>query len=133
MRIHVGLIGLGLIGLLGVGVWGDDEATTQPAPSDEIRLHHQKIPTPFNLLTDLTDDQKAQILKIHTDTLAQEKLLRRRNMTTSWGCSPTTRRRNWRCRLERRLSKKRNSSRIRAMRMERQRSLQRAIEFGAFF
>ncbi len=31
MRIHVGLIGLGLIGLLGVGVWGDDEATTQPA------------------------------------------------------------------------------------------------------
>jgi Spy/CpxP family protein refolding chaperone len=53
-----------------------DDATTQPAPSDEMPAKRHKIPTPFGLLTDLTDDQKFQIIKIHKDELAQEKLLK---------------------------------------------------------
>jgi len=83
MRLSSALIGLSLFGLLGVGLVAlADDATTQPAPSDqavpteEPHMKHHKIPEPFNLLTDLTDDQKAQIAKIHKDMTTQEKALR---------------------------------------------------------
>lgn len=76
MRWTYLLIGAVLFGMTGMGlVVLADDATTQPAPED-MYLKHHKIPAPFNLLTDLTDDQKAQINKIHKDELEQEKALR---------------------------------------------------------
>jgi Spy/CpxP family protein refolding chaperone len=49
-----------------------DDATTQP--TEETHVSH-KIPAPFNLLSDLTDDQKDQIKEIHkTETAAEKKL-----------------------------------------------------------
>jgi Spy/CpxP family protein refolding chaperone len=60
---------------LGVGkVWVAfaDDATTQP--TDAPHVSH-KIPAPFNLLADLTDDQRDQIKSIHkTETAAEKKL-----------------------------------------------------------
>jgi Spy/CpxP family protein refolding chaperone len=51
-----------------------DDATTQPS-SDVPHVGHSKIPAPFNMLTDLTDDQKDQIKSIHkTETAAEKKL-----------------------------------------------------------
>ncbi|MGA3068132.1 MAG: hypothetical protein ABSF29_14910 [Tepidisphaeraceae bacterium] len=59
-----------------------DSAATQPSTDDEAAMpeamhsRHHKIPAPFNLLTDLTDDQKSQIVKIHNEELDQERALR---------------------------------------------------------
>jgi len=68
------LIGFACAGLLAVAVVAiAQEATTQPAePKPSGRSH---IIAPFNKLTDLTDEQKAKIRDIHTETLEQEKLL----------------------------------------------------------
>lgn len=52
-----------------------DDATTQPT-DEPATHHHHKIVAPFNLLTDLTDDQKSQIAAIHKDESAKEKALR---------------------------------------------------------
>jgi Spy/CpxP family protein refolding chaperone len=85
MRFSRALIGVFLFTLAGASLMAvaDDattqpvpDATTQPSPTEEIHGRHHKIPEPFNLLTDLTDDQKAQIAKIHKDTMEQEKELR---------------------------------------------------------
>lgn len=58
-----------------VSVLGED-AATQPSDTDvkavSARSH---IVAPFNLLPDLTDDQKLQIRTIHAVILAQEKAL----------------------------------------------------------
>jgi Spy/CpxP family protein refolding chaperone len=48
------------------------EAATEPSEEKATR----GVVAPFNLLTDLTDDQKSQIEAIHKDELAAEKKLR---------------------------------------------------------
>ena|SRR5580658_7853426 len=53
-----------------------DVSTTQPSDSQtKITGTRSRIVAPFNLLTDLTDDQKSQIRAIHSQTLLEEKEL----------------------------------------------------------
>ena len=65
-------------GLAVVSRAADDGSTPSTQPSNEMPGVHRsrKIFEPFGMLTDLSDDQKMQIDKIHTDYLAQEKALR---------------------------------------------------------
>jgi Spy/CpxP family protein refolding chaperone len=77
MRLRTALIGAGLFGVMAMGlVVLADDATTQPASMEEMHTKRHKIPSPFYLLSDLTDDQKAQITEIHKNDTAQEKVLK---------------------------------------------------------
>jgi Spy/CpxP family protein refolding chaperone len=77
MRLRNALIGAGLFGVMAMGIVVlADDATTQPASMDETHTKRHKIPAPFYLLSDLTDDQKAQITEIHKNETAQEKVLK---------------------------------------------------------
>jgi Spy/CpxP family protein refolding chaperone len=54
------------------------DATTMPSQTEEHHMTHTRIIAPFNLLTDLTDDQKMKIADIHRDELSQERALRQK-------------------------------------------------------
>jgi hypothetical protein len=60
----------------GVCVLADDATTQVSAPEPQVAGLHSRIVAPFNLLSDLSDDQKAQIRAIHAETIAEEKALR---------------------------------------------------------
>ncbi|HEX4053084.1 MAG TPA: hypothetical protein VHX86_02355 [Tepidisphaeraceae bacterium] len=54
-----------------------DDSTTQPSP--EMRTPtRSRIVSPFNQLTDLTDDQKDKIRDIHAQTMEQERQIRQK-------------------------------------------------------
>src|ERR1700722_6751033 len=62
--------------LLGMGIRAvADDATTNPS-TPEPKTTHSRIVAPFNLLPDLTDDQKDKIRDIHSQTLDAERALR---------------------------------------------------------
>jgi Spy/CpxP family protein refolding chaperone len=72
-RVNV-LFVLALMSLAGLAMVAiADDATTQPAPTPTRRA---RMVAPFNLLTDLTDDQKSKIADIHKTELAAEKDLK---------------------------------------------------------
>lgn len=59
--------------LLGLGIRAvADDATTNPS-TPEPKTTHSRIVAPFNLLPDLTDDQKDKIRDIHSQTLDAER------------------------------------------------------------
>jgi multidrug efflux pump subunit AcrA (membrane-fusion protein) len=71
------MIALACAGLLGAGICVfADELATQPTAEPEVSGLHSRVVAPFNLLSDLSDDQKAQMRAIHAETLAEEKALR---------------------------------------------------------
>jgi hypothetical protein len=82
---NMGKKGLGKIIVLGIAaswagmhvVASGQEATTQP---DE-KATRVRIIAPYNLLSDLTDDQKSQIESIHRAELQDEKKLRDKEQT----------------------------------------------------
>ncbi len=77
MKTRHRLIACMCAGFLGAGIYVfADEATTQPTAEPEVSGLHSRIVSPFNVLPDLSDDQKAQIRAIHAETLLQEKELR---------------------------------------------------------
>jgi hypothetical protein len=49
-----------------------------PSQTEEHHTTRTHIVVPYNLLTDLTDDQKSKIADIHRDELAQEHALRQK-------------------------------------------------------
>jgi Spy/CpxP family protein refolding chaperone len=56
-----------------------DDAGPGAAPATQPAMHHggkNKLPKPWSEMTDLTDDQKEKIEKIHADELAQERDLK---------------------------------------------------------
>ena len=64
------------VALLGLGIRAiADEATTNPS-TYEPKTTRSRIVAPFNLLPDLTDDQKEKIRDIHSQTLDAERELR---------------------------------------------------------
>ena len=72
------LLGFGAVILLGVGMSAiADDATTAPS-TPEPRMSHGRIPAPFNLVPDLSDDQKSKIRDIHSEILDEEKQLRQK-------------------------------------------------------
>ena len=68
------LAGVALLGF-GIRVIADD-ATTNPSP--EAKPTRSRLVAPFNMLSDLTDDQKMKIREIHAETLVQEKEIRQK-------------------------------------------------------
>jgi membrane protein involved in colicin uptake len=77
MKLLSCLLGIALL-CLGIGVAAiADDATTAPSQTEE---HHTRarVLAPFNLLTDLSDDQKAKIAEIHGAELEQEHALRQK-------------------------------------------------------
>jgi hypothetical protein len=75
MNLRNCLTAFACAGLLAVAVSVlADDAATQPSAA-EPKTSHSHIVAPFNLLSDLTDDQKSQIRAIHSEILAEEKQL----------------------------------------------------------
>jgi hypothetical protein len=70
----IAIAGLALLGFA-IRAIADDTATTPPAAP---KSSHSRIVAPFNLLTDLTDDQKSKIRDIHSEILDEEKQLRQK-------------------------------------------------------
>jgi hypothetical protein len=68
----IAIAGLALLGFA-IHAIADDMT---PAPSDLKPRSH--IVAPFNLLTDLSDDQKTKIREIHAGILEEEKQLRQK-------------------------------------------------------
>ena len=68
---------IGCASLLAMGVCAiaDDSATQPSDVSEKISGTRSHIVAPFNLLTDLRDDQKLQIREIHSRILLEEKAL----------------------------------------------------------
>lgn len=64
------------VALLGLGIRAiADDATTNPS-TPQPKSSHSRIVAPFNLLPDLTDDQREKIRDIHSQTLDAERELR---------------------------------------------------------
>lgn len=76
MNLRTCVVGTAALSLLGIVAALAQDATT--APSEEHHTTRTRMVAPFNLLTDLTDDQKAKIADIHHDELAQEHALRQK-------------------------------------------------------
>ena len=65
--------------LLGAGVAAiAQEATTNPSPEEPRSSSHVRIPAPYNLLSDLSDDQQSKIKDIHSEILDEQKQLRQK-------------------------------------------------------
>lgn len=78
------LAGLAVVGMLSVGIMmARADGDAKPAAGDAPKETHRgvKVDAPYNLLTDLTDDQKAKIIAIHTATLDAEKKLKDQETT----------------------------------------------------
>lgn len=79
MKIRSFLAGLAAVALLGLGIRAiADDATTNPSEAEPNAAPHGHIVAPFNLLPDLTDDQKSKIHDIHAEYLDQEKQLKQK-------------------------------------------------------
>jgi Spy/CpxP family protein refolding chaperone len=64
--------------MLGIGAFAiADDATTMPS-TPEPHSGHVRIPAPFNLIPDLSDDQKAKAREIHGEILDEERQLRQK-------------------------------------------------------
>jgi Spy/CpxP family protein refolding chaperone len=59
--------------MMGSVLFAADDAMA-PA-TDAPPAHHHKVIKPYSQLSDLTDDQKSQIIKAHSDYLKEEKEL----------------------------------------------------------
>jgi Spy/CpxP family protein refolding chaperone len=55
-----------------------DDAATQP--SEESHTSRSRVGAPFNMLQDLTDDQKSKIKEIRAEASEQEKQIRQKEM-----------------------------------------------------
>jgi Spy/CpxP family protein refolding chaperone len=76
MNLRNCLVGSVAALLLGVGLTAiAEDATTNPS-GDEPKSTHVRVPAPYNLLSDLSDDQEAKIKDIHADILDQERQLK---------------------------------------------------------
>jgi len=65
--------------LIGVGVHAiADDATTNP--SEESHASRSHVGAPFNMLQDLTDDQKSKIKEIRSEASEQEKQIRQKEL-----------------------------------------------------
>jgi len=75
MKLRNCLLGIALMSLSAAIAAIAQDATTAPSQPEE---HHARtrVLAPFNLLTDLSDDQKAKIVEIHRTELDQEHALR---------------------------------------------------------
>jgi hypothetical protein len=73
---------LGCVGaiLLGAAVAAvADDATTNPStPAPEVKSTHVKVPAPYNLLPDLSDDQVSKIKDIHSEINEEKKALQQK-------------------------------------------------------
>jgi len=75
MNLRNCLLGFAAAGLLAAGVSAiADDATTAPS-MPMPRMSHSRIPAPFNMIPDLSDDQKSKIKDIHSEILEEEKQL----------------------------------------------------------
>jgi Spy/CpxP family protein refolding chaperone len=73
------LLGFAAALVLGAGAAAiADDATTAPSVPEPRSLSRSHIAAPFNLLPDLTDDQKTKIRDIHTEILDEERELRQK-------------------------------------------------------
>jgi hypothetical protein len=65
--------------LLGVGAAAiAQDATTMPSSDEPKPASHVKIPAPYNLLPDLSDDQQSKIKDIHSEILDEQKALKQK-------------------------------------------------------
>ncbi len=65
--------------LLGMGVAAIAQDATTNASSDEPKpAPHVRIPAPYNLLPDLSDDQQSKIKDIHSEILEEQKALKQK-------------------------------------------------------
>jgi hypothetical protein len=74
MNLRNCIVGTAALSLLAIVAAIAQDATTMP--SEEHRTTRTRMVAPFNLLSDLSDDQKSKIADIHRDELAQEHALR---------------------------------------------------------
>jgi hypothetical protein len=73
MKLRNLLLGIALLSLSAAIAAIAQEATTAPSEEHHTRAH---VIAPYNLITDLSDDQKAKISEIHRSELEQEHALR---------------------------------------------------------
>ena len=79
MNLRTGLVGSMAALLLGVGAAAiAQEATTNPSGGESTPAPHVKVPAPYNLLTDLSDDQESKIKDIHSEILDEQKQLKQK-------------------------------------------------------
>jgi membrane protein involved in colicin uptake len=79
MNLRNCLVGSVAALLLGVGVGAIAQDATTNASSDEPKSSsHVRIPTPYNLLPDLSDDQQSKIKDIHSEILDEQKALKQK-------------------------------------------------------
>jgi hypothetical protein len=79
MNLRNCLLGSVAAALLGVGVVAIAQDATTNASSDEPKpTPHVRIPAPYNLLPDLSDDQQSKIKDIHSEILDEQKALRQK-------------------------------------------------------
>ena len=65
--------------LLGAGVAAiAQDATTNPSSDEPKPSSHVKIPAPYSMLNDLSDDQQSKIKDIHSEILDEQKALRQK-------------------------------------------------------
>ena len=76
MNLRTSIVGFAALSLAAIVVAVAQDATTEPSAAPEEHHTRTRIVAPFNLLTDLTDDQKSKIADIHHDELAQERALK---------------------------------------------------------
>ena len=79
MSLRNCLVGSAAAFLFGIGVAAiAQDATTNPSPEEPKPTSHVKIPAPYNLLSDLSDDQQSKIKDIHSEILDEQKALRQK-------------------------------------------------------
>ena len=65
--------------LLGLGAAAiAQEPTTNPSAEEAKPSSHVRIPAPYSMLTDLTDDQQSKIKDIHSEILDEQKDLKQK-------------------------------------------------------
>ena len=84
MKLRNCIVGTAALSLLAIAAAIAQDATT--APSEEHRTTRTRMVAPFNLLSDLSDDQNPKSRIFIATSWRRSMRSVRRSMTTSWRC-----------------------------------------------